>query len=86
MYDKLKNYIIVPNRRVIELSSDKYLCYLYMKEFMPKTELLSLFFEYPTLQEQFSNTIVLKPLDANGGNGIKFLSQEELLQHKDDYC
>jgi glutathione synthase/RimK-type ligase-like ATP-grasp enzyme len=56
---------LIPDRRIIELSLNKYVDYLFLGEFMPYTTILSSFFQNTTIQEKFGDKIVLKPINSN---------------------
>jgi hypothetical protein len=82
----LSDFVQIPSSRIMEVWSDKYLMSLFLGDLMPQTYSLSTFFdEYDTVSQVLSNKIVIKPINANGGAGIQFLSQKELLQQKDQY-
>lgn len=60
--------------------------YLFFKEYMPKTFLLSHFFkEYDSLSKKISNNLVIKPINWNSWKWIEFITKEELQKQKKRY-
>lgn len=82
----LSGYAQVPSFKIIEIAKDKYEMSLFLKELQPKTFLLSTFYdEFEELSKQIWDKLVLKPVNWNSWDWIKFLSQKELLEQKEIY-
>lgn len=76
----------VPSFKIIEIAKDKYEMSLFLKDLQPKTFLLSTFFdEFDELSKQIWDNLVLKPVNWNSWDWIKFLTQKELIEQKDNY-
>jgi glutathione synthase/RimK-type ligase-like ATP-grasp enzyme len=84
-YETLKNFTIVPSEKVAHIGDDKFENYRFTKKHQPTTFLLSWFFNNSSIQKQFSDTIVLKPIRSNWGKWIILTTTKELLQNKKRY-
>ena len=68
----------VPSMRLKHIESNKYEAYQFLKEFQPKTALLSQFYCYEWLQKEFTKRVVVKPVWWSGGRGVEFYKQKEI--------
>lgn len=68
----------VPSMRFKHIETDKFQVYKFLEDVQPKTTLLTTFYFYPWLQEQFAEKLVVKPTSWTGWYGVEFYSKEEL--------
>lgn len=82
-YNILEKHRIIPGKNVGEIWSDKYLQYLYFKEFQPTTAILKNFFSNTKIQNGMNEKVVIKPINWNWWKGIKVYTKKQLIQQKD---
>ncbi|MBU0626805.1 hypothetical protein KKG31_01460 [Patescibacteria group bacterium] len=58
---------------------------MFLKKYQPLTYLMSSFFRDKKAQASFKNQIIIKPIRANGGKGIKLTTVVDLLKQKKKY-
>ncbi|USN55052.1 MAG: hypothetical protein H6765_00045 [Candidatus Peribacteria bacterium] len=73
------DFVVTPSMRLKKIESDKYQVYRFLEKYQPKTSLLTAFYFYPWLQNEFANRLVVKPLSGSGGYGIQFYDKKDLL-------
>lgn len=71
-------FVTVPSMRLKHIDSDKYQMYQYLKDFQPQSTLLTTYYFYPWLQDQFTKKVVVKPITGSWGYWIEFYTKEEL--------
>ncbi len=76
------SFCTVPSMRLKHIESDKYQVYKYLQEFQPKTTLLTTYYFYPWLQEQFAENIVVKPVSWTWWYGVEFFTKDELCSNE----
>lgn len=82
----LKSFVQFPSFKIIEIWRNKYEMYLFLKEFMPNTLLLSVFFKWnEEIYNNVSDKVVLKPINSNWWSGIEFMTKQELLNRQENY-
>ncbi len=72
------DFLCAPTMRLKHIDSNKYQMYQYLKPYQPNSTLLSTFYFYPWLQEEFTDKVVVKPIAGSGGYGIEFYTKPEL--------
>ncbi len=68
----------VPSMRLKHIESNKYEVYQFLAEFQPKTTLLTTFYCYKRMQQEFGKKVVVKPVGGTWWYGINFYTQKEL--------
>lgn len=58
-------YTIICHEHIAHICDNKQTTYEFLSTYQPKTSLLKYFLNTPNIQEQFSETIVLKPIYGN---------------------
>lgn len=84
-YENLQSFTVVPSEKIAVLWNDKFENFKFTHTYQPTTFLLSWFFKNTSIQKQFLDTIVLKPIRANGGRWIILTTTKKLLQNKQKY-
>ncbi len=72
------DFLCAPTMRLKHIDSNKYQMYQYLDAYQPKSTLLSTFYFYPWLQEEFTPRVVVKPIAWSGGYWIDFYTKPEL--------
>lgn len=75
-------FTTVPSMRLKHIESDKYQVYQFVKDFQPKTALLTTFYFYKWLQDEFGEKLVIKPVSGSGGYGIEFYDKKDITSTK----
>ncbi len=84
-YDVLQDFSTVPSQKISTMSNDKFEIYKFAYKHQPLSCLLSTFFAKASLQEQFSDKILLKPIRANWGKWIVLTTPQDIIWKKDEY-
>ena len=84
-YDVLQDFPMVPSQKISAISNDKFETYKFIGKHQPLSCLLSTFFASASLQSQFSDTILLKPIRANWGKWIVLTTPQDVLWKKSEY-
>lgn len=56
------DFLCAPTMRLKHIDANKYQMYQYLKPYQPNSTLLSTFYFYPWLQEEFTDKVVVKPI------------------------
>lgn len=72
------DFVTVPTMRLKHIDTDKYQMYKYLKDFQPTSSLLTSYYFYPWMKEQFGDRVVVKPISWSGGYGINFYGKDEM--------
>lgn len=84
-YELLKEYTIIPSKKIASISNDKYEIFMALKKYQPQTFLLNSVLKNKNIKNKYTGQMVLKPIRANGGRGIKKTTIQELLQEREKY-
>lgn len=79
LYKRFHNYKISPTKNIYSIAADKFEMSLYLKDYQPNTCLLEYFFQDDSLQEMFSEKILIKPIRSNWGRWIQVFNKYDLL-------
>ncbi|MFZ2151223.1 MAG: hypothetical protein WAZ12_02560 [Candidatus Absconditicoccaceae bacterium] len=81
----LKKFIIVPSIKISIIGHDKMENFKFLEKYQPMTCLLKDFLENTEIQKKFTGKVVLKPIRANGGKGIKLFNKKDLIKKNNQY-
>ncbi len=83
--DTLKEFILVPSRKIITISWDKLENYKYLEEFQPQTFSLNGFLRNKYIQDQLKDKIIIKPIRSSWGKWIKLLKKSYIIKNIKKY-
>lgn len=85
VYDKLFHFKIICSAHLSHICNNKYTTYKFLWDYQSNTTLLSSFYEFEKLQQEYSEEVVLKPIYWSKGSGVCKIAKKVLLQDKEKW-